>query len=179
MRSSFMRLVLCRFSFLTYMTWFWQNFSGVLRSGFWPSIKAFLYQIPVLGWIIQYPALVSWCWLFNSFAFKKVIFGFSWAKCSEHVKTFNMKPIGYKDNVTLTQSFILALFWCNQQMHCRYFFGVVFMHFTLNLCTMGKVIVCLRTWPFVFCYFSGHLWQLPITAADLYFMLEDILRDVI
>ncbi|KAK4433817.1 Vesicle transport protein GOT1 [Sesamum alatum] len=30
----------------------------VLFGGFWPSIKAFLYQIPVFGWILQYPALL-------------------------------------------------------------------------------------------------------------------------
>ncbi|KAG2726149.1 hypothetical protein I3760_01G099200 [Carya illinoinensis] len=27
-------------------------------SGFWPSVKVFLYRIPVLGWIIQYPFLL-------------------------------------------------------------------------------------------------------------------------
>ncbi|CAA0819812.1 Got1/Sft2-like vescicle transport protein family [Striga hermonthica] len=27
----------------------------VLFGGFWPSIKVFLYHIPVLGWILQYP----------------------------------------------------------------------------------------------------------------------------
>ncbi|KAG6750054.1 hypothetical protein POTOM_047132 [Populus tomentosa] len=26
-----------------------------LFGGFWPSVKVFLYQIPVVGWIIQYP----------------------------------------------------------------------------------------------------------------------------
>lgn len=41
------------------MTWPWLKFYGVLLSGFWPSIKAFLFQIPVLGWVLQYPALVS------------------------------------------------------------------------------------------------------------------------
>ncbi|XP_011073777.1 vesicle transport protein GOT1 isoform X2 [Sesamum indicum] len=30
----------------------------VLFGGFWPSIKVFLYQIPVFGWILQYPALL-------------------------------------------------------------------------------------------------------------------------
>lgn len=30
----------------------------VLFGGFWPSVKVFLYQIPVLGWIIQYPILL-------------------------------------------------------------------------------------------------------------------------
>ncbi|XP_042986251.1 vesicle transport protein GOT1 [Carya illinoinensis] len=30
----------------------------VLFGGFWPSVKVFLYQIPVLGWIIQYPFLL-------------------------------------------------------------------------------------------------------------------------
>jgi hypothetical protein len=30
-----------------------------LFGGFWPSVKVFLYQIPVIGWIIQYPVLVS------------------------------------------------------------------------------------------------------------------------
>ena len=29
-----------------------------LPSGFWPSVRVFLYQIPVVGWIIQYPILV-------------------------------------------------------------------------------------------------------------------------
>ncbi|KAG9146199.1 hypothetical protein Leryth_007908 [Lithospermum erythrorhizon] len=29
-----------------------------LFGGFWPSVKVFLYQIPVLGWILQYPALL-------------------------------------------------------------------------------------------------------------------------
>ncbi|KAL5703094.1 hypothetical protein ACHQM5_028229 [Ranunculus cassubicifolius] len=32
--------------------------SIVLFSGFWPSIKAFLYQIPVFGWILQYLFLI-------------------------------------------------------------------------------------------------------------------------
>ncbi|OVA11377.1 Vesicle transport protein [Macleaya cordata] len=31
----------------------------VLFSGFWPSAKAFLYNIPVVGWILQYPFLVG------------------------------------------------------------------------------------------------------------------------
>ncbi|KAJ7979077.1 Vesicle transport protein [Quillaja saponaria] len=31
---------------------------AILFGGFWSSIKVFLYQIPVLGWIIQYPFLV-------------------------------------------------------------------------------------------------------------------------
>ncbi|KAB5527607.1 hypothetical protein DKX38_021454 [Salix brachista] len=30
-----------------------------LFGGFWPSVKVFLYQIPVFGWIIQYPIMVS------------------------------------------------------------------------------------------------------------------------
>ncbi|KAL7124352.1 hypothetical protein ABFS83_14G042900 [Erythranthe nasuta] len=30
----------------------------LLFSGFWPSIQAFLYEIPVLGWILQYPILL-------------------------------------------------------------------------------------------------------------------------
>ncbi|KAK9288566.1 hypothetical protein L1049_017025 [Liquidambar formosana] len=30
----------------------------VLFGGFWPSVKVFLYQIPVLGWILQYPVLL-------------------------------------------------------------------------------------------------------------------------
>ncbi|KAG2726148.1 hypothetical protein I3760_01G099200 [Carya illinoinensis] len=30
----------------------------VLFGGFWPSVKVFLYRIPVLGWIIQYPFLL-------------------------------------------------------------------------------------------------------------------------
>ncbi|KAF9669511.1 hypothetical protein SADUNF_Sadunf14G0115200 [Salix dunnii] len=30
-----------------------------LFGGFWPSVKVFLYQIPVFGWIIQYPITVS------------------------------------------------------------------------------------------------------------------------
>ncbi|KAH7573386.1 hypothetical protein JRO89_XS03G0136600 [Xanthoceras sorbifolium] len=29
-----------------------------LFGGFWPTVKAFLGQIPVLGWIIQYPLMV-------------------------------------------------------------------------------------------------------------------------
>ncbi|XXG45003.1 hypothetical protein AAC387_Pa02g0207 [Persea americana] len=28
--------------------------SIVLFSGFWPSVKVFLYQIPVVGWIVRY-----------------------------------------------------------------------------------------------------------------------------
>ncbi|XP_008791740.1 vesicle transport protein GOT1 [Phoenix dactylifera] len=31
--------------------------SIVLFSGFWPSIKVFLSQIPVMGWLLQYPFL--------------------------------------------------------------------------------------------------------------------------
>nr|GMD70269.1 vesicle transport protein GOT1 [Ipomoea batatas] len=31
----------------------------VLFGGFWPSVKVFLYQIPVIGWILRYPTLVS------------------------------------------------------------------------------------------------------------------------
>lgn len=38
-------------------------------SGFWPSIKAYLYQIPVFGWILQYPTLVS-TFNFQNFWFK-------------------------------------------------------------------------------------------------------------
>ncbi|KAF5942039.1 vesicle transport protein GOT1 [Camellia sinensis] len=30
----------------------------VLFGGFWPSVKACLFQIPVLGWILQYPVLL-------------------------------------------------------------------------------------------------------------------------
>ncbi|CAI9770894.1 unnamed protein product [Fraxinus pennsylvanica] len=30
----------------------------VLFSGFWPSIKVFIYQIPVFGWVLQYPNLL-------------------------------------------------------------------------------------------------------------------------
>ncbi|KAG6575341.1 Vesicle transport protein GOT1, partial [Cucurbita argyrosperma subsp. sororia] len=30
----------------------------VLFGGFWPSIKGFLYQIPVLGWILPYPIMI-------------------------------------------------------------------------------------------------------------------------
>ncbi|GAV82891.1 Got1 domain-containing protein [Cephalotus follicularis] len=30
----------------------------VLFGGFWPSVKVFLYQIPVAGWIIQYPFML-------------------------------------------------------------------------------------------------------------------------
>ncbi|KAI3935370.1 hypothetical protein MKW98_027190, partial [Papaver atlanticum] len=30
----------------------------VLFSGFWPSVKAFLYNIPVVGWFLQYPFLL-------------------------------------------------------------------------------------------------------------------------
>ncbi|XP_016900147.2 vesicle transport protein GOT1 isoform X2 [Cucumis melo] len=30
----------------------------VLFGGFWPSIKGFLYQIPVLGWILPYPIVM-------------------------------------------------------------------------------------------------------------------------
>ncbi|PIA29803.1 hypothetical protein AQUCO_05800107v1 [Aquilegia coerulea] len=33
--------------------------SIILFSGFWPSMKVFFYQIPVVGWILQYPFLVS------------------------------------------------------------------------------------------------------------------------
>lgn len=29
-----------------------------LFGGFWPSVRVFLYQIPVVGWIIQYPILL-------------------------------------------------------------------------------------------------------------------------
>ncbi|KAJ8755311.1 hypothetical protein K2173_019109 [Erythroxylum novogranatense] len=29
-----------------------------LFGGFWPTVKVFLYQIPVVGWIIQYPVLL-------------------------------------------------------------------------------------------------------------------------
>ncbi|XP_043723526.1 vesicle transport protein GOT1 isoform X2 [Telopea speciosissima] len=29
-----------------------------LFSGFWPSIKIFIFQVPVLGWILQYPFLL-------------------------------------------------------------------------------------------------------------------------
>ncbi|KAJ9178431.1 hypothetical protein P3X46_010312 [Hevea brasiliensis] len=29
-----------------------------LFGGFWPSVTVFLYQIPVVGWIIQYPVLL-------------------------------------------------------------------------------------------------------------------------
>ncbi|GMY32267.1 vesicle transport protein GOT1 [Fagus crenata] len=29
-----------------------------LFGGFWPSVKVFLYQIPIIGWIIQYPVLL-------------------------------------------------------------------------------------------------------------------------
>ncbi|KAJ0977015.1 hypothetical protein J5N97_012489 [Dioscorea zingiberensis] len=31
--------------------------SVVLFGGFWPSTKVFLFQIPVLGWLLQYPFL--------------------------------------------------------------------------------------------------------------------------
>ncbi|CAH9136571.1 unnamed protein product [Cuscuta epithymum] len=30
----------------------------VLFGGFWPSVKVFLYQIPVIGWILRYPNLL-------------------------------------------------------------------------------------------------------------------------
>ncbi|CAI9108782.1 OLC1v1008465C1 [Oldenlandia corymbosa var. corymbosa] len=30
----------------------------LLFGGFWPSVKVFLYQIPVLGWLLQYPSLI-------------------------------------------------------------------------------------------------------------------------
>ncbi|XP_019172525.1 PREDICTED: vesicle transport protein GOT1 isoform X1 [Ipomoea nil] len=30
----------------------------VLFGGFWPSVKVFLYQIPVIGWILRYPTLL-------------------------------------------------------------------------------------------------------------------------
>ncbi|KAA8531340.1 hypothetical protein F0562_006049 [Nyssa sinensis] len=30
----------------------------VLFGGFWPSVKVFCYQIPVFGWILQYPVLL-------------------------------------------------------------------------------------------------------------------------
>ncbi|KAH0452629.1 hypothetical protein IEQ34_019928 [Dendrobium chrysotoxum] len=31
--------------------------SVLLFSGYWSSAKVFLYQIPVLGWLLQYPFL--------------------------------------------------------------------------------------------------------------------------
>lgn len=31
--------------------------SVILFSGFWNSIKAFLFQVPVVGWLLQYPFL--------------------------------------------------------------------------------------------------------------------------
>lgn len=31
----------------------------IFTRGFWPTIKVFLYQIPVFGWLLQYPSLVS------------------------------------------------------------------------------------------------------------------------
>ncbi|XP_031112998.1 vesicle transport protein GOT1 isoform X3 [Ipomoea triloba] len=31
----------------------------VLFGGFWPSVKVFLYQIPVIGWILRYPTLIA------------------------------------------------------------------------------------------------------------------------
>ncbi|XVE81110.1 hypothetical protein DITRI_Ditri15bG0036500 [Diplodiscus trichospermus] len=30
----------------------------VLFGGFWPSVSAFLCQIPVFGWVIQYPVML-------------------------------------------------------------------------------------------------------------------------
>ncbi|XVF29305.1 hypothetical protein REPUB_Repub15cG0109500 [Reevesia pubescens] len=30
----------------------------VLFSGFWPSVRVFLCQIPVVGWVIQYPVML-------------------------------------------------------------------------------------------------------------------------
>ncbi|AQK53429.1 Got1/Sft2-like vescicle transport protein family [Zea mays] len=33
--------------------------SFVLFSGYGPPIQAFLYQIPIIGWILQYPFQVS------------------------------------------------------------------------------------------------------------------------
>ncbi|KAJ4954697.1 hypothetical protein NE237_011480 [Protea cynaroides] len=41
-----------------------------LFSGFWPSIKIFLFQVPVLGWILQYPFLVFF--FFYSFYRSKI-----------------------------------------------------------------------------------------------------------
>ncbi|KAJ0092623.1 hypothetical protein Patl1_26248 [Pistacia atlantica] len=35
-----------------------------LFGGFWPTVKVFLFQIPVVGWIIQYPLMVCYiCYL--------------------------------------------------------------------------------------------------------------------
>lgn len=50
--------------------WSWPSdvLTSLLCSGFWPSVKVFLYQIPVVGWILQYfwwlviPLL--WCFIF-------------------------------------------------------------------------------------------------------------------
>ncbi|KAJ4843650.1 hypothetical protein Tsubulata_010146 [Turnera subulata] len=41
--------------------WMVKNFIliAILPGGFWPSVKVVLYQIPVVGWIIQYPVMVS------------------------------------------------------------------------------------------------------------------------
>ncbi|CAL5416908.1 unnamed protein product [Camellia sinensis] len=41
----------------------WYNLGDIwlyssLWGGFWPSVKACLFQIPVLGWILQYPVLL-------------------------------------------------------------------------------------------------------------------------
>lgn len=30
----------------------------VLFGGFWPTVQVFLYQIPIVGWLLQYPALI-------------------------------------------------------------------------------------------------------------------------
>lgn len=50
--------------------WSWPSdvLTSLFCSGFWPSVKVFLYQIPVVGWILQYfwwlviPLL--WCFIF-------------------------------------------------------------------------------------------------------------------
>lgn len=43
----------------------------VRHRGFWPSVKAFLYQIPFIGWILQYPIMVSFALLPFRFEDKK------------------------------------------------------------------------------------------------------------
>ncbi|XP_068666732.1 vesicle transport protein GOT1 isoform X1 [Aristolochia californica] len=41
--------------------------SLILFSGFWPSVNAFLYHIPVVGWILPFPFMIL-DWLRRSFS---------------------------------------------------------------------------------------------------------------
>lgn len=54
---------------LNYFCFLWLNYCIAVfsSSGFWPSVKVFLYQIPVVGWIIQYPITVSSFDAFSTF----------------------------------------------------------------------------------------------------------------